>query len=200
LICKVTTKISKGIRTMSDISEKLSIKSHLIVMSQLSQNRIHKFSIKFDSKDMLDCQNLLDLRKISKVTISGEISAEGSQNWLLNAKVGASITQACVVTTDDVNTRIDQDIVRHYFADLETHEENFSGEEDLDADAEHIPDEINLLDITLETITLNINDFPRKDGIVIEPVLSAPEGVKPLTDDAVKPFAGLAGLRDKLKE
>ncbi|MBT4322415.1 MAG: hypothetical protein HOD57_00245, partial [Rhodobacterales bacterium] len=53
---------------------------------------------------------------------------------------------------------------------------------------------------TLETITLNINDFPRKDGIVIEPVLSAPEGVKPLTDDAVKPFAGLAGLRDKLKE
>ena len=185
---------------MSDISGKLSIKSNLIVMSQLSQNRIHKFSIKFDSKDMLDCQNLLDLRKISKVTISGEISAEGSQNWLLNAKVGASITQACVVTTDDVNTRIDQDIVRHYFADLETHEENFSGEEDLDADAEHIPDEINLLDITLETITLNINDFPRKDGIVIEPVLSAPEGVKPLTDDAVKPFAGLAGLRDKLKE
>ena len=185
---------------MSDISEKLSIKSHLIVMSQLSQNRIHKFSIKFDNKDMLDCQNLLDLRKIAKVTISGEISAEGSQNWLLNAKVGASITQACVVTTDDVNTRIDQDIVRHYFADLETHEENFSGEEDLDADAEHIPDEINLLDITLETITLNINDFPRKDGIVIEPVLSAPEGVKPLTDDAVKPFAGLAGLRDKLKE
>ena len=65
----------------------------------------------------------------------------------------------------------------------------------------HIPDEINLLDINIgDPYHLNFNDFPRKDGIVIDPVLSAPEGVKPLTDDAVKPFAGLAGLRDKLKE
>jgi len=36
--------------------------------------------------------------------------------------------------------------------------------------------------------------------VLIDPVLSAPEGIKPLTDDAVKPFAGLASLRDKLKE
>ena len=44
---------------MSDISDKLSIKSHLIVMSQLSQNRIHKFSIKFDNKDMLDLSKFI---------------------------------------------------------------------------------------------------------------------------------------------
>ena len=52
----------------------------------------------------------------------------------------------------------------------------------------------------MEAISIILNDFPRKDGIVIDPVLSAPKGVKPLTDDAVKPFAGLASLRDKLKE
>ena len=141
---------------MSDISDKLPIKSHLITISQLSQNKIHKFSIRFDNNDLLDYKNLLDLRKISKVTIFGEISAEGNKNWLLNAKIGASVTQSCVVTMED--------------------------------------------DLTIETISLNLNDFPRKDGIVIDPVLLAPEGIKPLTDDAVKPFAGLASLRDKLKE
>ncbi len=101
---------------------------------------------------------------------------------------------------EDVNTRIDENITRHYFADIDKYDENFTSEEELDADAEGIPDEINLLDLTIESISLNLSDFPRKDGIVIDPVLSAPEGIKPLTDDAVKPFAGLASLRDKLKE
>ena len=185
---------------MSDISDKLPIKSHLITISQLSQNKIHKFSIRFDNNDLLDYKNLLDLRKISKVTIFGEISAEGNKNWLLNAKIGASVTQSCVVTMEDVSTRIDENITRHYFADIDKHDENFTSVEELDADAEGIPDEINLLDLTIESISLNLSDFPRKDGIIIDPVLSAPEGIKPLTDDAVKPFAGLASLRDKLKE
>ncbi|MDG1947962.1 MAG: DUF177 domain-containing protein [Amylibacter sp.] len=185
---------------MSDISDKLPIKSNIITISQLSQYKIHKFSIRFDNNDLLDYKNLLDLRKISKVTIFGEISAEGNKNWLLNAKIGASVTQSCVVTMEDVSTRIDENITRHYFADIDKYDENFSSEEELDADAEGIPDEINLLDLTIESISLNLSDFPRKDGIVIDPVLSAPEGIEPLTDDAVKPFAGLASLRDKLKE
>ena len=42
-----------------------------------------------------------------------------------------------------------------------------------------IPDEINLLDINNGNDNISISsDFPRKDGIVIEPVLSAPEGCK----------------------
>ena len=95
---------------MSDISDKSPIKSHLITISQLSQNKIHKFSIRFDNNDLLNYKNLLDLRKISKVTIFGEIFAEGNKNWLLNAKIGASVTQSCVVTMEDVNTRIDENI------------------------------------------------------------------------------------------
>ena len=185
---------------MSDISDKFPQDSNLVIVSQLSQNKIHKFSIKFENKDLSDYVNLLNLRRISKVTISGKIVAEGNKNWLLNAKIGASVTQGCVVTMEDVNTRIDQKILRHYYADYQSHEETLTSEEDLDPDAEEIPHEINLLTLTMEAISIILNDFPRKDGIVIDPVLSAPKGVKPLTDDAVKPFAGLASLRDKLKE
>ena len=39
---------------MSDISDKFPQDSHLVIVSQLSQNKIHKFSIKFENKDLSD--------------------------------------------------------------------------------------------------------------------------------------------------
>lgn len=72
---------------MSDISDKFPQDSHLVIVSQLSQNKIHKFSIKFENKDLSDYVNLLNLRRISKVTITGKIVAEGKKIGCLMQKL-----------------------------------------------------------------------------------------------------------------
>jgi uncharacterized metal-binding protein YceD (DUF177 family) len=184
---------------MSDISKKPTTDPSILVLSELSQNKPRRFSLRWEQSQLVDYLDPMDLRSLSKLSITGDIRAEGGKNWRLTADVGASAVQGCVVTMEDVKTRLDVQIQRRYLSDFEAHEAEFVSEEDLDDEAEPIPEQINLLDLALETVSLNLDDFPRKEGIELDPILSAPKGVEPLTDDAVKPFAGLAALKDKLK-
>lgn len=185
---------------MSEVSKTTAPQNGILVISELSQNKPRRFELRWDADQLAPYLSQMELRALSKLSIKGQIQAEGGKNWTLNATIGASAVQACVVTNDDVKTRLDVDIARRYLSDFEAYEQEFTSEEDLDDEAEEIPTQINLLDLALETVSLNLDDFPRKDGIALEPVLAAPEGVEPLTDDAVKPFAGLAALRDKMKD
>ncbi len=185
---------------MSDISKISSPQNDILIISELSQNKPRNFALRWEADQLAQYLPAMELRALSKLTITGKIQAEGGKNWRLEATVGASTIQACVVTMEDVKTRLDVDISRRYLSDFAAHEQEFVSEEALDDEAEEIPVEINLLDLALETVSLHLDDFPRKDGIAFDPVLAAPDGVVPLTDDAVKPFAGLAALKDKMKE
>jgi uncharacterized metal-binding protein YceD (DUF177 family) len=198
--CASTQYENEGIRKMSEISKTPSPQNDILVISELSQNKPRRFELRWDADHLAQYLPEMELRALSKLSIKGQIQAEGGKNWKLNATVGASAVQACVVTMDDVKTRLDVEINRRYLSNFAAHEEEFASEEDLDAESEEIPTQINLLDLALETVSLNLDDFPRKDGTELEPVLAAPKGVVPLTDDAVKPFAGLAALKDKMKE
>ncbi len=185
---------------MSGISNKTTPSNPILVVSELTQNKPHRFDLRWEASDLSDYLTAMDLRALTKLSIKGEIRAVGGKNWRLTAKVGASAVQACVVTIEDIKTRLDVEIERRYLHDIETYEAELIAEEDLDAEAEGIPAEISLLDLALETVTLNLDDFPRKDGEELEIVLAAPKGVVPLTDEAVKPFAGLAALKAKMEE
>ncbi len=187
---------------MGDISKKslLDTKdSNILIVAELSQNKPYKFSLNWESPELNAYLTPMDLRSLSKVTIIGQIKAEGGKNWYLTAKVGATAVQSCVITVEDIKTRLDVNISRRYFADFESYEATLTSEEVLDDEAEAIPEKIDILKLALETISIGLDDFPRKEGAALEPVLSAPKGVAPLTDDAIKPFAGLASFRDKLK-
>ena len=187
---------------MGDISKK-SLSNpkdgNILIVAELSQNKPHKFSFNWEQPELNAYLTQMDLRALSKVTIIGQIIAEGGKNWYLTAKVGATAVQTCVITMEDIKTRLDKNISRRYIANFESHEATLTSEDVLDDEAEAIPEKIDILKLTLETISIGLDDFPRKEGTTLEPVLSAPKGVVPLTDDAIKPFAGLASLRDKLK-
>ena len=185
---------------MSGVSSKKSSDKTILVISELSQNKPFRFDLRWDAGDVAGYLDDLELRALSKLSIKGQIVAEGGKDWRLIATVGASAVQGCVVTLEDVKTRLDVEIERRYLNDFAAYDAELTSEEDLDAEAEEVPDEINLLDLALETVTLNLDDFPRKDGEELENVLAAPDGVEPLTDDAVKPFAGLAALKAKMEE
>jgi uncharacterized metal-binding protein YceD (DUF177 family) len=185
---------------MSGVSNKKSPQNGILVISELSQNKPHRFDLRWEADDLASHLDDLELRALSKLSIKGQMTAEGGKNWRLSAKVGASAVQACVITMDDVKTRLDVDIERRFLHNFAAYDAELTSEEDLDAEAEEIPAEINLLELALETVTLNLSDFPRKDGEELDSILAAPDGVVPLTDDAVKPFAGLAALKAKMEE
>ncbi len=139
----------------------------------------------------------LDLRALRKVRLEGTLSPEGKADWRLEARLGATAVQSCVVTLEPVTTRLDIDLHRSYRADLPEP----SGDElemPEDDTIEALPASLSLIDLLVEALALALPDYPRADGVALgEAVFTAP-GVAPLTDDDAKPLAGLAAFRDRL--
>lgn len=48
--------------------------------------------------------------------------------------------QTCVITMEDIKTRLDKNISRRYFADFESYEATLTSEEVLDDEAEAVPE------------------------------------------------------------
>ncbi len=141
----------------------------------------------------------LGILGIRKLSFAGKIAAEGKRDWKLAAQLGATVEQACVVTLDPVVTRIDQTVTRKFVADMEADlEEEVEMPED-DSE-EPLGSEIDLIRVMTEALALALPDYPRRDDATLENIAFSAPGVAPMTDEDTKPFAGLAGLKDKLEK
>ena len=65
---------------------------------------------------------------------------------------------------------------------------------------EPLPSEIDLISIAYETIALALPAYPRSADAALDVSTFGPPGVAPLTDEAARPFAGLAALRAKMTD
>ena len=142
----------------------------------------------------------LGVSNIRKLTFTGRISPDGANDLILEADLGATVVQPCVVTFAPVTTRIDEPVVRHYLKDVPDLPEGDEIEMPEDEAAEPLPREIHLAEVMAEALALAVPPWPRAAGV--EPVeMSVTEpGKDAMTDDDVKPFAALKSLRDKLAE
>ncbi|MGV6889111.1 YceD family protein [Rhodophyticola sp. SM2404] len=139
----------------------------------------------------------LGITGLRKLRFEGEILPEGKRDWRLEAKLGATVTQPCVVSLEPVTTRIDTPILRRYLSEMDEPdlEEVEMPEDDL---SEPLPATLDLVEVMVEALALHLPLYPRADGIEPAQIEAIPPGAKPITEETVKPFAGLAGLRDKL--
>jgi hypothetical protein len=64
---------------------------------------------------------------------------------------------------------------------------------------EQLAESINLFEIFIEGLSLELEDYPKVNGIQSTKVEFAAPGVTPLTDESAKPFAILAEFKEKLK-
>ena len=67
-----------------------------------------------------------------------------------------------------------------------------------DDSVEHLPATLDLRDVMIEALSLALPAYPRAAGVAPLEIAITEPGKAPLTDDDVKPFAGLSALRDKL--
>lgn len=176
--------------------------SHLRVDS-LSQRRETPFSLEPDSAARMALADALGAQTIRKLRFTGTVSPHGRDSWKLDGLLGATVVQPCVVTLDPVTTRIDIPVQRRFvpvdqIESLATEETEKEMAEDDDS-LEPLGSVIDLAEIMTEALALAMPSYPRKADLDGKEAQSAPQGVKPLSDEDAKPFAGLAALRDKLQ-
>jgi uncharacterized metal-binding protein YceD (DUF177 family) len=138
----------------------------------------------------------LGLLSLRSLRLTGEIAPAGRDEMVLTARLVADADQACVVTLAPVRARIDEEVRRRFVADLpapDGDEVEMPEDDTLDP----MPEVIDLAAIAAEALALALPLYPRAPGAELGAVLHASDGVVPLTDADLKPFAGLAALARK---
>jgi uncharacterized metal-binding protein YceD (DUF177 family) len=167
-------------------------------LDSLRQRSPHNFSVILTAAEMAEIVAGLDLKALDKARLTGTLKPVGKRDWDLVAQLGATVTQTCVVTLDPVRTRVDEQMSRRYRCTFEQASEGSEIEMPEDETLEPLPAEIDLLEVFEESLSLSIPAYPRADGAEIAEQNFAEPGITPMTDEDAKPFAGLAGLRQKL--
>ncbi len=168
-------------------------------VADLPQNAPTAFELRPDSKTLDTLKSELGLLGLRKLSFVGNLQAHGKRDWQLTGKLGATVIQPCVVTLEPVTTRIETQVKRLFLADwAEPNEPEFEVTDDDETEA--LKPEIDLGLVMVESLALALPPYPRKEGAHLEQVNYTEPGKQALTDEDVKPFAGLASLRDQLKK
>jgi uncharacterized metal-binding protein YceD (DUF177 family) len=151
-----------------------------------------------DAKGLAALADILGIVAIRKLRFAGRLAPLGRTDWELTADLGATVVQECVVTLAPVTTRIDERVIRRYLADMPEPE---GTEIEMPADDcdEPLPVTLDLAAVMAEALTLALPPFPRAAGAELGEATFAEKGAKPLSDEDVRPFAGLADLRRSLE-
>lgn len=139
----------------------------------------------------------LGLVAVAELRLRGELRPAGRRDWLVEAELGAEVTQACVVTLAPVTSRIDEPVSRRYLADFV--EPDAEETEMADETIEPLPEVIDIGAVAVEALALALPPYPRAAGADFAGATALPSGAEPIADEeTTRPFAGLADLlRDR---
>ncbi|MGK7653041.1 MULTISPECIES: YceD family protein [unclassified Roseovarius] len=175
--------------------------TNVLHLAQMAMNRPHPFRIAPDAPTMARMADDLGILALKKAVFEGAMHPDDGENWRLEARLGATVVQSCVVTLDPVTTRIEEPVIRKFRRDwpgVDTEQEEVEMPEDETIDP--LTDRIDLGEMMQEAIALALPPYPRSTGQELGTARYAPPGVTPLTDADAKPFAALAKLKEQLKD
>lgn len=169
-------------------------------IADLPARKPTRFTLTPTGSALTELRDGLGLSGLSKLRFSGQIAPSGQRDWLLTARLGATVVQPCTVSLAPVTTRIDEDVTRRYSPNAEIPEAELTSEMEMPEDdtLEPVPTVLDLSQVMAEALSLALPLYPRAEGIETLTRSAEPKGAEPITDDALKPFAGLAALRDSL--
>ena len=166
-------------------------------VSELSQNRRTAFSLRPDTAETKRIADELGLLGLRKLSFEGHLRGEGAQDWRLEANLGATVIQPCIVTLDPVTTRLEVPVTRlfqHDYVDIDAPEAEMP-EHDT---TEPLRAWIDPAEVMIEALVLALPQYPRSEGAELGDAVFAAPGITPMRDEDARPFSGLAALKDKL--
>lgn len=167
-------------------------------VADLPQNADTPVSLRPDADDLRKIAEELGLSALRKLSFQGKIFALGRTDWQLDARLGATVVQPCVVTLEPVTTRIDTDITRLFVKDYVEPEEP-EAEMPEDDRTEPLGSWIDPVAVMIEALALEVPEYPRADGAELGQLVHTKPGDVPMTDEDARPFAGLADFKQKLE-
>lgn len=178
---------------------------HLLDISALTKRKRTQIDMRPDAAQLKTLILDLGLSGLRKVNLTCALSPAGKHDYVLTAALGATAVQPCTITLEPVTTRIETEITRRFVAEMPEYakdgeEDEFGGTAMLDDDAlEPLGKHIDLWRVLSEALALELPDYPRSEGAELGEVRVTEPGKTAMDDDAIKPFAGLAALKDKLE-
>lgn len=162
----------------------------------LSDRKPTRFRLTPDADTRAAMAAALDVLAVTHFQFEGEITPSGRHDFRLKAEMQARVVQACIVTLAPVPVTLHETVNRRYSADaLEPEGEEV---EMLDETLDPLPEVLDVGEVALEALALALPLYPRAPGAALAETVFAAPGNAPLTDADLKPFAGLAGLKDRL--
>jgi len=173
---------------------------HEIPVARLSRAAPHRFDLMPDALQRAAIAAYLGLAELTGLRLRGELVASRGDGWRLAARLTAELSQPCVATLCPVPERVDVAVGRRFVPADSTRENTaIDLDPEADDDPEEFTDAIDIAQIATEELMLALVSYPRApDTGPVEASFTAP-GVEPIDDDAEKPFASLAALREKLE-
>ena len=176
----------------------------LVRFSEINQSEPFEFHLMLSNQKVSELIERLDLLNIKKVSLVGILSPISFNEWRLKAELKATVKQKCVISFKPVQTIVQETINRTFSSsDIQ----NASPADDdgtspviFDDTLHEFNDEIDLADIIFEELTLTLPLYPKLEGAELGSYSVTEPGVKPLTEENLKPFAQLSELRDKLTQ
>lgn len=149
-----------------------------------------------DANSRAAIADALGIIAVKKLRFTARLSPHGQRDWELIGELGASVVQSCVVTLEPVATRIDEPVQRTY---LHAMPEVEGAEIEIPQDdVEPLPQTLDLIALVTEALALALPQFPRAPGASLGDAVFTEPGKAAMRDQDVRPFAGLAELRNSL--
>ncbi len=169
---------------------------HPFRRATLAQRKPTRFALNPDAQQLAAIAATLGISAIRRASFRGEIRPLGRADFGLEAVLEAEVVQPCVATLAPVTTAIRETVSRRYLADWQDPEAEES-EVPEDDSIEPLGEVIDAGVVMTEALTLALPLYPRAKGAVAGDIVATPPGAEPLTDEALRPFAGLADLFKK---
>lgn len=178
---------------------KIALPQLILRLSDLPKRSPTKVSLTPDASQRGAVADVLGILALRKLRFEGTLLPEGKTDWRLDGRLGATVVQECVATLAPVTTRIDEPVVRRYLADITVPE---AGEVEMPEDdtLEALPAALDIADVMIEALALALPPYPRSDAAEISEFTVTEPGKTPMTQADLRPFAGLAGLRETLED
>jgi uncharacterized metal-binding protein YceD (DUF177 family) len=172
--------------------------SRTLKVSKLNNTVDFEFDEVPSEDETNEMAKLFDVVSIRKMRFQGRISPFEDEGWLLEGKLGATISQNCVVTLDRVRTRLDLDVRRIFTPMAEPDENEITLDASHNDELEPLGKEIDLGLVAMEALVLAIPEYPRVEGAELPDSNFSPPDASDIEEEAPKAFAGLAALKEKL--
>lgn len=165
-------------------------------VADLPPRRPTRFHLRPDAEARAEIAGELGLSGLRKLDFAGEVIPEGRRDWRLEARLGATVVQPCIITAEPVVTRIETEVMRRFLHDLPMPTEH-EAEMPEDDTLEKLGAVIDPGAVMREALALALPDYPRKDGAELPLADFPPPGADPFDDSRPNPFAVLAALKPK---